>query len=126
MSTGVRRLQGGFEYLVRAAQFRAAHQPRASNTMPKILLTIALIAPLAGFAVPASAAEQACTTEAASKWISQSDAKANATALGYTVRSTTIENNCYDVFALDKVGKHILAVMDPMTGKIVNTENESG
>ena len=94
--------------------------------MQKLVLTIALLAPLAGFALPASAAEKACTSEPSSKWISQTDAKTKATALGYTVRSIKIENACYDVFALDKAGKHVLAVMDPITGKVVNTENENG
>jgi len=94
--------------------------------MHKLMLTIAIAAPLAGLAIPAVAAEKACTSEPSSKWISQTDAQTKAIALGYTVRSIKVENNCYDVFALDKSGKHVLAVMDPMTGKIVNTENEAG
>ena len=94
--------------------------------MQKLMLTIAIAAPLAGLAIPAMAAEKACTSEPTSKWISQTDAAAKAAALGFAVRSIKVENNCYDVFALDKSGKHVLAVMDPMTGKIVTTENEAG
>jgi hypothetical protein len=94
--------------------------------MQKLMLTLVLAAPLAALAIPAMAAEKACTSEPTSKWISQTDASTKATALGYTVRSIKVENNCYDVFALDKGGKHVLAVMDPISGKIVNTENENG
>jgi hypothetical protein len=94
--------------------------------MHKVMMIVAVAAPLAGLVLPAAAAtgEQACTTQPVSKWISKTTAKTDAEALGYTVRSVKVENNCYDVFALDKSGKHVLAVMDPITGKIVNNESE--
>ena len=95
--------------------------------MNKLLLMIAIVAPIAGVALPAAAAtaEKSCTSEPVAKWIGEAAAKTKAVALGYTVRSIKVENNCYDVFALDKGGKHVLAVMDPITGKIVNNETES-
>ncbi len=95
--------------------------------MHKLIIAAALaIAPLVTVSVQAaSAKEAACTTQPASKWIGKTAAKANAEKLGYKVRSVKVENNCYDVFAIDKSGKHTLAVMNPITGKIVNNENES-
>jgi hypothetical protein len=77
-----------------------------------------------GAAAPAFAegSEAACTSEPASKWIGEGAAKAAAAQTGLDVRDIKVENSCYEIYALDKEGKQVQVVMNPLTGKIVGNE----
>jgi hypothetical protein len=66
--------------------------------------------------------EAACTKEPAAKWIGEDAAKTAAIGSGLDVRDIKVENSCYEIYALDKTGKRIQVVMNPITGQIVGNE----
>ena len=80
---------------------------------------------LAGSAAPAFAEENeiACTDAPASSWITEDAAKAKAAALGFDVRDLKVETGCYEIYAIDKDGRRVQAVMNPANGEIVGREN---
>lgn len=77
-------------------------------------------------AVPALAEEEgaACTTAPTEQWIGEEAAKAKATALGYEVRRVKVENDCYEIYAIDTNKAKAEIYLDPVTGAVVERKDE--
>jgi len=86
------------------------------------MLRIPMIALAATVALPIAAQATTCTGGPQDQWMSQDQAAATATALGYSVRQVKIEDGCYEVYAKDKQGNRVEAYLDPVTGAVVKTK----
>jgi hypothetical protein len=84
-----------------------------------MVMTICIAAPaFAGDVEPVNA----CGDTKKADWISQDEVKAKAAALGLEVRGIKEEGGCYEIAAIDKDGKKVDEVMNPVTGELVVTE----
>ena len=57
------------------------------------------------------------------EWLSIAEVTAKFTAEGYDVRQVKEEDGGYEIYAL-KDGKRLEAVVNPVTGEILNTETD--
>ncbi|MBZ0217021.1 MAG: PepSY domain-containing protein [Fimbriimonadaceae bacterium] len=57
--------------------------------------------------------------------MSQEEAKVKARELGYDVRRVKSEGGCFEVYAIDQNGARVEIYMNPVTGAIVKTKNDS-
>ncbi len=81
----------------------------------------ALLAALAAYTGTAFASDD---TPAAPRdqWMTVEQVKETFTKQGYDVRQVKVEDNGYEVYALDKDGKRFEADVDPVTGAVVKSE----
>ena len=56
------------------------------------------------------------------QWMSVQQITETFTKQGYDVRQVKVEDNGYEVYALDKDGKRFEADVDPVTGAVVKSE----
>lgn len=56
------------------------------------------------------------------QWMTVDQIKETFTQKGYQVRQVKVEDNGYEVYALDKDGKRFEADVDPVTGAVVKVE----
>ncbi len=56
------------------------------------------------------------------QWMTVEQIKETFTQKGYQVRQVKVEDNGYEVYALDKDGKRFEADVDPVTGAVVKME----
>lgn len=56
------------------------------------------------------------------QWMTVDQIKETFTQKGYQVRQVKVEDNGYEVYALDKDGKRFEADVDPVTGAVVKME----
>jgi hypothetical protein len=89
--------------------------------MHKRLITTALLATLAASTGAAFASDD---TPAAPRdqWMSVQQVTETFTKQGYDVRQVKVEDNGYEVYALDKDGKRFEADVDPVTGAVLKDE----
>lgn len=90
----------------------------------KRILTLTAVALMA--TGPAFAGTQ-CTKAPRSQWQSKAALKKHLKAEGLTVRRIKTEGGCYEVYAVDKKGKHVNAAFNAKTlGKVANAEAGEG
>lgn len=74
-------------------------------------------------AAPAFAAGNACTNAPKSTWKSQATLKKQLQNEGLKVRRIKVEGGCYEVYAVDKHGKHVNTAYNAKTlMKVANAE----
>ena len=88
--------------------------------MQKIIVT--LIAATFAAAVPAVASSKNCGNAPQNQWLSLADITTKATGMGYNVRQVKIEDDCYEISAVDKNGQRIGAYFNPVTAEVVKTK----
>jgi len=88
--------------------------------MQKIIVT--LIAATFAAAVPAVASSKNCGNAPQNQWLSLADITTKATGMGYNVRQVKIEDDCYEISAVDKNGQRIEAYFNPVTAEVVKAK----
>jgi len=93
--------------------------------MKKTLTALTLMTALAGFAGTALASEGHARIDAPrDQWMSVDQITQKLTAEGYKVRRVKEEDGAYEVYALDANGKRIEAVVHPVTGQVLGSEQD--
>jgi hypothetical protein len=93
------------------------------NLQMRILLSvIAMTLSFSGAAFAESESTASCGDAPQSTWLSKDQLTVKAEALGMKVRGIKIENGCYEVAAIDKDGKKVDKVMNPVSGEVVDAE----
>ena len=77
------------------------------------------------FASPAMASDDAKCGNTSGEWMSRDAVKTIMVEKGYDVRRVKSDDGCYEVYAIDKNGARVEVKINPVTGEIVETENES-
>jgi len=85
--------------------------------MKHLILALALI-----FGTASAEAKKTCTDQPKEKWMSESDFKQKAQALGYTIRKFKQPGSCYEIYGTNKEGKKIETYFNPVDGSIVKEE----
>ena len=86
--------------------------------MRSLLLSIALISPLA-FAGPE------CTTADKAQWQDQTKFQESLTASGFKIKKFKVTSgNCYEIYGWNKEGQKVEIYHDPVSGKAVKTKIE--
>lgn len=87
-------------------------------------ITLGLAAALA-FAAAARADDSSkCPNVPQERWMSVDAAKAKAAELGVTVKGAKAEDGCWEVKGL-KDGKRVELYLDPVSGAVVKSDDES-
>lgn len=71
-------------------------------------------------AVPAFA-EDLCSVPQ-DKWMTEDALKAKLTEAGFDIRQVKVEDGCYEIYAIDKDGKKVEALVNPETAEIVKNK----
>jgi hypothetical protein len=111
--------------LARIEQFRrqiTGGSLQRNFTMRIILPIFALALSFSSAALAETESTKSCGDAPQSTWLSKEQLKVKATALGLNVRGIKIENGCYEVAAIDKDGKKVDKVMNPVSGEVVDAE----
>lgn len=88
-------------------------------------LTSAAVAAVALSIAGAAAAAPACTTAPKSKWLTESQMKTKIAALGYTkIKVFQVSGSCYEIYAMNKAGKKSEVYFNPVTGAIVQNNED--
>ncbi len=86
--------------------------------MRKLMLTLALVSPLA-FAGPE------CTTADKAQWQDQTKFQEALTAQGFKIKKFKVTSgNCYEIYGWNKDGKKVEIYHDPVSGKPVKSRVE--
>ena len=86
-------------------------------------LIIAAAATIIGLAVSCNAlADEHCTLEPRSKWISMADAKAKVEQRGLTVQRIEADDGCYEVRAANQKGDRVKLTMHPISAAVMEEE----
>lgn len=90
----------------------------------RLIATASATTLLAALAVSSGAAFASDDTPAAphDQWLSVQQITEVFTKQGYDIRQVKVEDNGYEVYALDKDGKRFEADVDPVTGAVVKME----
>lgn len=90
------------------------------------IMALTALSLVIGTAAPALASEEhsACGSAPREQWLSEEAIKAKASELGYQVRRVKIEDNCYEVYAIDPQGGRAEVYFNPATGEVARTERE--
>ena len=64
-------------------------------------------------------ADDHCTFEPRSKWLTSDAIKAKVEQKGYTVQRIDTDDGCYEIHATGKNGERIELTMHPLTGAVV-------
>ena len=91
--------------------------------MKKIVIAGALIVTAFASTAFAEGNEKGCTSEPKANWQSQDAMKAKAKGMGLDVRGVKVEGSCYEVYAMNKSGKKMEIVFNPVTLEQAGTEN---
>jgi hypothetical protein len=86
-------------------------------------MKITSIAAVLGLAISCNAlADDICTLEPRSKWISMADAKIKAEQRGLTVQRIEADDGCYEVHAANQKGDRIKLTMHPISAAVMEEE----
>ena len=92
--------------------------------MRKFLMSAAITAAALSIA-GAAAASPACTKEPKAKWLSEAQMKTKIAALGYTkIKVFQVSGSCYEIYALNKAGKKAEVYFNPVTGAVVQNNED--
>ncbi|MDJ0931914.1 PepSY domain-containing protein [Breoghania sp.] len=86
-----------------------------------VLLTAGTRVAVAG---TAQASERVCGNAPKAQWMNKDTAKARGVKLGYEVRRVKVERGCYELYTLDTKGHRAELLMNPLTGKIVGSDED--
>ncbi len=77
------------------------------------------------FASPVMASDNDYCGNTSGEWMSRDAVKSIMIENGYDVRRIKQDDGCYEIYAIDKKGDRVEVYINPVTGKIVKTENKS-
>ena len=60
-----------------------------------------------------------CPAYPKEQWLSEADAKAKVTAMGYTIKEFKVSGNCFEVYGKDQAGKNAEVYFDAKTMAVV-------
>lgn len=67
-------------------------------------------------------AKKNCTSEPKSKWISESDFKAQMVKKGYKIRKFKQPGTCYEIYGQNPKGQKVEVYFNPVTTEVVKSE----
>lgn len=91
----------------------------------KTLRSKALVLVAIATVSPSALANGVCTTEPVARWMSEQAIQFKIEALGYKVMRIQIDDNCYEIDAVDKQGKAVELEVNPMDASVVEVEYDS-
>jgi hypothetical protein len=99
------------------------HRSSAASRIKDNIMKVTLIAAILGLAVSCNAlADDNCTLEPRSKWISMADAKTKVEQRGLTVQRIEADDGCYEVHAANQKGDRIKLTMHPISAAVMEEE----
>ena len=86
--------------------------------------SVAILAAVMFSPIPAAQASGGshCQVAAGAQWKSPQEVKTTAESLGYTVQRIETDDNCYEVYALNKRGQRVEVYFHPVTLEVVKEE----
>ena len=87
-------------------------------------LVVAATICVAAFAPATGWAAANCKAYPKAEWMSEADAKAKITAMGYTFTTFKVDGNCYEIYGRNKENKKVEIYFDAKTLDIVKSEIE--
>lgn len=89
--------------------------------MSKLIASVIAVTLLSA---PAFASGTKCDSPSQDQWMSKAEVTAMYEEKGYKVKNIKVEDGCLEVYALDSKGTRVELLVDPMSGKLLGTEND--